>query len=90
MVCQYSVLMKINKSLSLSIMRALVLFSGTGSVGYVCRARGMDVISLDRDMPADIGCDILGWDFMAYEPKSIDFIWASLPCTEYSIPKTTA
>ena len=50
----------------------------------------MDVISLDRDMPADIGCDILGWDFMAYEPKSIDFIWASLPCTEYSIPKTTA
>ena len=40
-------------------MRVLELFSGTGSVGNVCRARGMDVVSLDRDMPADIRCDIL-------------------------------
>ena len=70
-------------------MRVLELFSGTGSVGNVCRARGMDVLSLDRDMPADIRCDILDWDFRAYEPKSFDFIWASPPCTEYSIAKTT-
>jgi site-specific DNA-cytosine methylase len=49
----------------------------------------MDVVSLDRDMPADIRCDILDWDFSAYEPKSFDFIWASPPCTEYSIAKTT-
>ena len=59
-------------------MRGLQLFSGTGSVGSVCRARGMDVVSLDRDMPADIRCDILDWDFRTYEPKSFDFIWASL------------
>ncbi len=70
-------------------MRVLELFSGTGSVGNVCRARGMDVVSLDRDMPADIRCDILDWDFRSYEPKSFDFIWASPPCTEYSIAKTT-
>ena len=42
-----------------------------------------------EDMPADIRCDILDWDFRAYEPKSFDFIWASPPCTEYSIAKTT-
>ena len=70
-------------------MRVLELFSGTGSVGNVCRARGMDVVSLDRDMPADIRCDILDWDFRSYEPKSFDFIWASPPCTEYNIAKTT-
>ena len=70
-------------------MRVLELFSGTSSVGNVCSTRGMDVISLDRDMPADIRCDILDWDFMVYEPKSFDFIWASPPCTEYSIAKTT-
>ena len=70
-------------------MRVLELFSGTGSVGNVCRARGTDVVSLDRDMPADIRCDILDWDFRSYEPKSFDFIWASPPCTEYNIAKTT-
>ena len=48
-------------------MRVLELFSGTGSVGNVCRARGMDVVSLDKDTPADIRCDILDWDCMAYD-----------------------
>ena len=70
-------------------MHVLELFSETGSVGNVCRARGMDVQSLDRDMIADIRCDILDWEFRAYEPKFVDFIWASPPCTEYSIAKTT-
>ena len=55
-------------------MRVLELFSGTGSVGNVCRARGMDVVSLDRDMPADIRCGILGWHFRVYEPKSFHFV----------------
>ena len=34
------------------IMRVFELFSGTGSVGDVCKALGMDVVSLDRGMPA--------------------------------------
>ena len=67
-----------NAWLYIYIMRVLELFSGTGSVGNVCRERGMDVVSLDRDMPADIRCDILDWDFRAYEPKSFDFIWPPL------------
>ena len=43
----------------------LELFAGTGSVGSVFREHGWEVISLDRDLPADIRCDILDWDYRA-------------------------
>ncbi len=42
-------------------MRVLELFSGTGSVGNVSKALGLEVVSLDRDMPADIRSDIVAW-----------------------------
>ena len=69
-------------------MRILELFSGTGSVGNVCRRLGCEVTSLDRDMPADIRMDILDWHYASLPPNSFDVIWASLPCTEYSRAKT--
>ena len=69
--------------------RMLDLFSGTGSVGDVFRNAGWEVVSLDRDLPADYQTDILDWNYKeAYEPKHFQFIWASPPCTEYSIAKT--
>ena len=37
----------------------LDLFAGTGSVGSMAKELGYDVNSLDRDMPADIQCDVL-------------------------------
>ena len=37
----------------------LDLFSGTGSVGEVAKELGFNVISLDRDMKADIEIDIM-------------------------------
>ena len=43
-------------------MRLLELFSGTGSVGNVASELNYDVISLDRDMDADIKTDIMDWD----------------------------
>jgi site-specific DNA-cytosine methylase len=70
-------------------MRMLELFSGTGSVGSVFLDHGWEVISLDRDLPADINCDILSWDYQStFPPNYFQFIWASPPCTEYSIAKT--
>ena len=70
-------------------MHILELFAGTGSVGKVARELGHTVISLDKDMDADIKTDILNWNYKTYEPKTFNFIWASPPCTEYSIAKTT-
>ena len=66
-------------------MKVLELFAGTGSVGGVFKEHGWEVLSLDRDMPADLRMDIMEWDYRAYPPKSFDIIWASPPCTEYSI-----
>ena len=39
-------------------MRLLELFSGTQSIGKVARELGFEVVCLDRDMEADIKCDI--------------------------------
>jgi site-specific DNA-cytosine methylase len=71
-------------------MKVLVLFSGTGSIGDVCKRRGFEVVSLDRDMPADSKTGIMDWDYKTSQPKDFDFKWASPPCTEYSIAKTVA
>ena len=69
-------------------MKLLELFSGTKSVGKVAERLGYDVTSLDLK-DADINIDILNWDYHQYQPKHFDVIWASPPCTEYSIALTT-
>ena len=72
-------------------MKILELFSGTGSVGKVAKLKGHSVLlSLDLKN-SDINTDILNWDYKMYEyePEFFDFIWASPPCTEYSIAKNS-
>ena len=69
-------------------MKVLELFSGTGSVGKCCKAIGWEVVSVDLLLPADHQCDILEFDYKQYDKNEFDIIWASPPCTEYSIAKT--
>ena len=44
-------------------MNVLELFSGTGSIGKICKELDWNCLSLDRDLPADINIDILEWDY---------------------------
>ena len=71
--------------------RLLELFSGTGSIGKAFREAGWVVVSLDMDPKAraTITADFMGWDWTQFASKYFDCIWASPPCTEYSIAKTT-
>jgi len=69
-------------------MKVLELFSGTGSVGKVCRELGHEVISLDLKN-ADINCNILNWDYKIYPPHTFNIIWASPPCNTFSSLRNT-
>ncbi len=74
-------------------MRALVLFTGTGSVDRALESYGFQVDNLDIDPKCNATwtCDILQWEaWKELPPGHYDFIWASPPCTEYSIARTTA
>ena len=80
--------------------RALVLVSGTDSVGMYLRENDWETITLDWDkrMKADICENILEWDHTVFSPGHFDFVQASPDCTEWSpamtcrprdIPKAT-
>ena len=45
---------------------------------------GIEVVSLDRDLPADIETDIMTWDYTIYKPNHFDIITASPVCTVWS------
>ena len=73
-------------------MKVLELFSGTHSIGRVCKDRGYEVISLDRDLGGvsklydydntdnHIQEDIMTWDYKVYPSGIFDIITASPVC----------
>jgi hypothetical protein len=72
------------------MVRVLELFSGTGSIQKVCVERGWDVVSLDRDLKADIKEDIMTWDYKKdYKPGDFDIITASPVCLWWSKLRNT-
>jgi hypothetical protein len=72
--------------------RLLELFSGTGSIGNNFRAKGWEVTTVDLNPKSDVMIitDVGAWDFARYEPGYFQCVWASPPCTHYSIARTTA
>ena len=74
------------------ILKALDLFSGTGSVSNQLSKWGFQVTSLDNNpgCKADLCLDILAWDYKRqFPPGHFQVITASVPCEEYSSAKTT-
>ena len=73
-------------------MRLLELFSGTGSVGRAFSATGWEVFSVDLDprSPADLHQDILEFDPSRFPVGHFDAVWASPPCTMYSMLRTNS
>ena len=70
--------------------RALVLFTGTGSVDRSLEAVGFQVDNLDMDPKCNATwtCDVLDWE--AWRDGTYDFIHSSPPCVQYSIARTRA
>ena len=69
------------------MVRCLDLFSGTHSFSTVAKDLGYECVSLDispKHNP-DIVCDILEFDYKIWPIGYFDFIWASPPCTLFSV-----
>jgi hypothetical protein len=70
-------------------MKILELFSGTASFSKVAKERGYDVFTIDFDKQfnPDLCIDILDFDIsmLPEEFKHPDIIWASPPCTTFSV-----
>ena len=69
------------------MVKVLELFSGTGSVGKCCKELGWDTVSVDMILPADHKCDIMDFNYKQYDKDEFDIVWASPPCTNYSMLK---
>jgi hypothetical protein len=68
-------------------MRLLELFSGTKSVSKAVGHQFTEVINVDieESLQPTIVTDILTWDYRQYPPGHFHTIWASPPCTEFSM-----
>lgn len=74
--------------------RLLELFSGTGSVGNemlkLKKVDSVHSIDIHPKYNPTTCTDILKWNYKQFPPGYFHMIWASPPCTEYSLAKTRA
>lgn len=73
-------------------MSLLELFCGSKSAGKAAAACGyVKIVSVDSDRKVNptICVDIMNFDYKSFKVGSVYFIWASPPCTEFSVAKTT-
>jgi hypothetical protein len=70
--------------------RLLELFCGTKSVGKIAEKYGWDVISVDIEKKFDPThiCNITDFNKKLYPIHHFEMIWASPPCTQFSLAKT--
>jgi len=66
-------------------MKILELFSGSGIMSKTFRDAGHETVTLDTNYPADISADILKFPKWIMESATTDVIWASPPCTTFSV-----
>jgi len=68
-------------------LRLLELFSGTESMSKAFRANGWEVLTVDNssDFKPNINIDILKIDLQRFIDFNQDVIWASPPCTAFSV-----
>ena len=68
-------------------MNVLELFSGTASFSKVARERGHECVTLDNEakFAPDICMDIMDFEPSALDGFKPDIIWASPPCTHFSV-----
>jgi len=67
--------------------KLIELFSGTAVMAKAFRNAGFDTTTLDNDpvFEPDICVDLLEFDYTAWEPNTVNVLWASPPCTTYSL-----
>lgn len=68
-------------------MKILELFCGTKSFSKVAKARGHEVVTVDieKKFNPTICCDILDFDPIMLNGFKPDVVWASPPCTTFSV-----
>lgn len=75
------------------MIRVLELFCGTKSIGKYCKTHPsrFQVYSVDIDPKCnpDAVCNILDWDYTVFPRNFFQIVWASPPCTHYSVLRTT-
>lgn len=62
------------------------MFSGSGHIAAAARRRGFDTVTIDLEnrFNPDICIDILNLR-RSMLPENVDIVWASIPCTVYSV-----